>query len=111
MAKKQEAEKKQISKEESEALILDLAKKGMTSEAIGLAIKKEYGISPKKEGIDIGKILKKNNAYQDPDIINLKKNVEMLKKHMEKNKHDFKTKRILTIKEAKLEKLKKYRAR
>jgi len=43
------------------------------------------------------------------DITDLEKRIEKLKKHLEKNKHDYTTKRILSIKQAKLRKLKKYR--
>lgn len=49
----------------------------------------------------------KKSAEKD-DIKNLTAKIEKLRKHLEKNKKDYKTKRALTIKEAKLRKLKKY---
>jgi ribosomal protein S15P/S13E len=50
---------------------------------------------------------KKQN--EERDIKNLEKRIEKLKKHLSKNKHDYTTRRILMIKEAKLRKLKNYR--
>ena len=49
----------------------------------------------------------KNNSEKGKksDVLSLERSVEMLKKHIEKNKHDFKTKRALLIKEARLKKL------
>ena len=55
------------------------------------------------------KIVKKPSSKDD--IASLTEKVEKLKKHLEKNKHDYRTKRILMIKEAKLNKLRKYRKR
>jgi ribosomal protein S15P/S13E len=43
------------------------------------------------------------------DIESLEKSVEKIKKHLLKNKHDYSTLRALSIKEAKLNKLKKYK--
>ncbi|MBI2630396.1 hypothetical protein HYW76_04820 [Candidatus Pacearchaeota archaeon] len=100
-----------LSNEDAEKLVIDMGKQGITAEKIGLKLKQDYNIKAKISGIDIGKILKKNNLFQDPDITNLKKRVEMLKKHVEKNKKDQKTKRTLNIKNAKLGKLGKFRAR
>ena len=48
---------------------------------------------------------------EDKDIKNLRARVEKLKAHIQKNKHDYKTKRTLQIKEAKLRKLEAYRKR
>lgn len=41
----------------------------------------------------------------------LKAIIERLKNHLAKNKHDYKTKRTLLIKEAKLHKLERYKGR
>lgn len=49
------------------------------------------------------------NSKEDKDIKNLTSTVEKLKAHLQKNKHDYKTKRALLIKEAKLRKLRGYR--
>jgi len=45
------------------------------------------------------------------DIKNLMIRIERLKKHLEKNKHDYKSKRALQIKISRLNKLKKYQKR
>lgn len=45
------------------------------------------------------------------DLASLKERVEKLKIHLSKNKHDYKTKRTLSIKQAKILKLEKYRAK
>lgn len=94
-----------------EKTIIELAKTGLTSEKIGLILKEKHGIkSVKKEtGKRISKILKENNIFIDPDIKNLKEKIDNLTKHIEKNKHDYTTKRIFPIKSAKLKKLEKCR--
>ena len=63
-----------------------------------MAIKKLTKSKEKLAGVDI-------------DIKHLAAKVEKLKKHLQKHKHDYRTKRALTIKEAKLKKLKEYRER
>jgi len=45
------------------------------------------------------------------DDVSLEKRIGKLKKHLLKNKHDYKTKRTLQIKEAKLRKLRIYKER
>jgi len=92
---------------EAEKLILDLAKQGLTSDKIGLALK-EKGIGEHEK---ISEILRKNNIFEDADIKNLTIKVERLKKHIAKNIHDYNTHRALFILEAKLNKLKKYRSK
>ena len=47
----------------------------------------------------------------DRDIKNLEATEEKLKNHLKKNIHDYKTKRALLIREAKLRKLKNYKKR
>ena len=94
--------------DDTEKKIVELAKRGLTSEKIGLELKKK-GINTKSQGVKVGSILKKHELFQDPDIANLTKKVETLKKHSGKHKHDYRTKRALGIKSAKLNKLKKYR--
>lgn len=97
-----------LSKEEIENKVIELSKKGMTSEKIGLALEKEgIGKAKKAHGKRIGQILKQHNLYVNPDIENLKKSIENLKKHSQKNKVDQTYKRALLKKEAKLKKLRK----
>ena len=49
-----------------------------------------------------------DNSYLDIEA--LKKSVEKIKKHLARNIHDFSTLRALSIKQAKLNKLIKYRS-
>ena len=95
-----------ITKEEIEKLIIELGKSGMTSEKIGLILKKEHNVKVRKFlGKRISNLLKKNNININPDIENIKKSLEKLKKHLSKNKQDQPGKRALIKKEAKLRKL------
>jgi len=52
-----------------------------------------------------------NKKQSKDDLAFLKEKVEKLKTHLGKNKHDYKTKRTLLIKRAKVIKLENYRAR
>jgi len=111
MPKKKIEEIKKIDKkkiEEIEKLIVDLAKKGMTSEKIGLKLK-EKGIYVKNYGLKIGKILEKYNFPNDADIRNLEKKIERMKKHFQRHPHDYSVTRPLSIRIGKLNKLKKLR--
>jgi ribosomal protein S15P/S13E len=94
-----------ISKQDAEKLVLDLAKKGITSEKIGLELKKLKIDAKSTLGRRISHHLKENNMNVNPDIENLKKTVEELKKHLGKNKHDEPGRRALIKREAKLRKL------
>ena len=96
-----------MDEKEFEKLVVELAKKGMTSEKIGLVLKKDHGIPKTKKvyGKRISQILKENKVYVDPDTKNLKVKVDRIKKHLAKNKNDKNTKRAYSIKEAKLRKL------
>ena len=97
---------KKFEEKETENLILSLAKQGLTSEKIGLELKNKC--FPTRQ-VKISEILKKHELYHDADIKNLKESTEKLKKHLSINKQDYKTKRTLLIKEAKLRKLEKIR--
>ena len=109
--KKLETEDKEEIKPDIEKTIIELAKSGMTSEKIGLVLKQRYNIKNiKKEiGKRISKVLKENNLYVDADIKNIKEKLEKLKKHSEKNKHDYVAKRKIVIEASKLRRLEKYR--
>jgi len=92
-----------------EAIILKLAKQGLTAEKIGLELRDSYGIPKTKLlGKRIGQILKENNLYKDPSRLNLEKKQQMLKKHIEKNKTDQKSKRAFSIVSARILKVQKY---
>jgi len=93
-----------LSKEKYEELVIDLAKKGLTNEKIGLIIKKEHKIVPRSYE-KIGKVLKKHNMESKSDNINLKRKIDMLTKHSLTNKQDKTFKRSLSKKSAKLRKI------
>ena len=100
---------KKLTEEEACKLVVELAKQGVTSEKIGLMLKKDHKINnfEKEYGKKISKVLKENDLYISPDKRNLNLQIEKLKKHFGKHKKDQPTKRILRIQEAKLRKLEK----
>ena len=105
--KKVKKEKSNLSQEEFEEKVMELAKKGLTAERIGEELRRQ-NIHPKEFSKKISKILKEKNIYVNPDIKNIEKKLEKIKKHQEKNKQD---KRAMREKErvfAHLKKLKEY---
>ena len=102
--------KTEIKPEEMEKLILELAQKGMTAEKIGLTLRDEHGWQKNKQKIKISEILKKNNAYIQPDLVNYQKKILTLRDHLKKNKKDIIAKRDIVRLESNLNKLKKYLA-
>jgi len=107
MPKKSEDKKKpkKISQNEFEKKVIELAEKGLTSEKIGEELKQQ-GIHPKDYSKKISKIL--GNKYINPDLTNIEKKLNKIKKHYEKNKQD---KRAMREKDrifAQLRKIKKY---
>ena len=99
-------------KEKIEKIVLELSSQGLTSEKIGLVLRDTYGIPKVKlYGKKISRILKENKLEPKSDVFNLQARVDKLEKQIEKNKHDYKTKRILSIKKAKLRKLNIYKSR
>ena len=105
---KKPAEKhKKISQEEFENKIVELGKKGLTSEKIGEELRKQK-IHPKDYNKKISQILGEKKLYKNPDLINIEKKLEKVNKHHEKNKQD---KRAMREKDrifAQLRKLKLY---
>jgi len=96
---------KKISKEEFEKKVLELAEKGLTSEKIGEALRRE-GIHPKEFGKKISKVL--GNKYTNPDEKNISQKLEKLEKHFSKNKKDRRAMRDKEKVSAKLRRLRKY---
>lgn len=94
-----------ITEKEFEAKVLELAGRGLTSEKIGLELKKENLYS--KNHRKISRILKENSLFKSPDIENLKKKVGKLETHSKKHIQDRTYGRALSIKAAKLRKLEK----
>jgi len=78
---------KKLTRVDIEKKIVALAEKGLTSEKIGLELKK-LGIKPKDYPKRISQILKENNLYKNPDKINLEKKLKNLQNHVGKNKQD-----------------------
>lgn len=108
-AKKTQSIKKPVwlkyTKEEVKAIILKLANKGLTAEKIGLTLRDQYGIpNVKLYNLRIKDILKQNNLYKEPTVINLKEKLSNIINHYKKNKQDKKTERSLIITRAKLKK-------
>jgi ribosomal protein S15P/S13E len=104
---KEEEKQKKISQEEFEKKVIELAKKGLTSERIGENLKHQK-IHTKEFEKKISKILKEKNLYINPDLKNVEEKLKKIKKHYEKNKQD---KRAMREKDrifSQLRKLKKY---
>ncbi|MFH1248791.1 MAG: 30S ribosomal protein S15 [archaeon] len=95
---------------EVEELIIKLAKQGLSSEKIGMALRDSYGVPKVKlYGVKIGDVLKKAGIGQKPqDLANLEKKGENLGKHINTNKQDKTAKRSLQITKAKIIKTVKY---
>lgn len=95
------------SEKDIEAIIVKLAKQGLTSEKIGLALRDIYGVPKAKFlGKKISKILKGHNLYKNADLENLEKKLNLIKAHLEKNKQDKSVGRALTIISARIKKIK-----
>jgi ribosomal protein S15P/S13E len=77
--------------EEYEAKVIELAKKGMTSEKIGEHLRRE-GVHP-KEHRKISKILIEKGLYTSPDMKNIQQKLDSLDKHYQNNKQDKKAKK------------------
>lgn len=105
--KKPKKDIKKLSQLEFEKKVIELAEKGLTSEKIGLELKKQ-GFHPKDYPKKISKILKDKNKYTNPDLKNLEAKLERIKKHSESNKQDKRAMREKDRVFAQLRKLKKY---
>ena len=90
---------------EAEEIILDLSKKGKSSEKIGIVLKEDYHIKNFKK--TYGKKISDITNQRDADVKNVSKKVETLQLHLDKNKKDQPARRRLIQLAAKLKKLKK----
>lgn len=77
--------KEKLSQEEYEKKVLELAEKGITGEKIG-EILRNQNIHPSEYKKKISKILGKK--YISPDLENLSKKLEKIKKHYSNNPQD-----------------------
>jgi len=96
---------KRISQQEFEKKVFELSEKGLTSEKIGEALRRE-GIHSKEFENKISKIL--GSKYTNPDGKNISEKLERLEKHFAKNKKDRKAMRDRERISAKLRRLRKY---
>lgn len=98
---------KKITQEEYEKAVIELGKKGLTSEKIGEALRGQ-GIHPKEYNKKISKILKEKDLYTSSDLKNTEEKLAKIEKHYAKNKQD---KRAMRERErifSQLRKIKKY---
>lgn len=93
---------------EIEKKVVELASQGMSPEKIGLVLRDKHGIPKVKIfGKKLSQILKEKKLYVDSEYENILKKSENLKKHLEKNKHDYTAKRSLITSAGRLNKLKR----
>jgi ribosomal protein S15P/S13E len=78
---------KKATEAEFESKVVELGKKGITSEKIGETLKKE-NVHPKEYSKKISDILKTHNLYKNPDLKNIEEKLLNLRSHYEKNKQD-----------------------
>ena len=98
-------------KDEVEDIIIKLAKQGLAPARIGLVLRDTYGIPDVRlYGIKISRVLEKAGLLQDypEDLMNLFRRAVNLRKHLEKHKKDYHSKRGLQLMESKIRRLVKY---
>ncbi len=99
-------------KEEIEAIIVKLAKKGKSTAEIGMILRDSYGVPDIRQILNkkIGKVLKeKGLAPETPEALaNLRKREAQAKAHLDKNKKDMVTKRGVQLLRSKIRRLEKY---
>ena len=94
--------------EEIEKLVVELGRKNIAPEKIGLILRDEHGIPKTKMfGKKICQILKENGIKTNSEYENIIKKIDILKKHFKIHKHDYYTQRSIVKNTAKLNKLKK----
>jgi small subunit ribosomal protein S15 len=97
---------------EIEGRIIELAKAEKTTSKIGMILRDQYAVPDVKvaTGKTITQILKQNNITSEipEDLQSLIKTALKLKKHMDQNQKDYKTKRNLSLTESKIRRLMKY---
>lgn len=97
---------------EIEGRIMELAKTEKTTSEIGMILRDQYAVPDVKiaTGKTITQILEQNKMTPEipEDLKNLIKTALKLKKHIDQNKKDLKTKRSLSLTESKIRRLMKY---
>ena len=101
--------------EEVIALVEKLRKQGYSSAQIGLILRDQYGITSVKDvvGKKMTKILEERGLASEipEDLLNLLRRAVNLRKHLEKNKKDTRSKHALMLLESKIRRLGKYYVR
>jgi len=99
-------------KDEVEALVVKLSKKGLSTSMVGLTLRDNYGIPDVKliTNKSILKILKEKKISSEvpEDIQNLIRRAVQVKKHIDQNKKDKVSRRGLHLIEAKIRRLERY---
>lgn len=93
---------------EVETIVIELARKNILPEKIGLILRDQHGI-PKTKAITnkkISQILEENNFPINAEQSHISKRADNLKKHIEKHSHDYTAKRRLTERLSNLKKFK-----
>ncbi len=86
-----------IKSAEVEKLVLEIAKENESPSKIGIILRDKHGIPKAKSlGKKISKILKENSIKIKSEKEITEGKIEKLKKHSEKNKHDYTAARALT---------------
>lgn len=95
-----------IKPEEFRKIVVELANQGMPAEKIGLVLRDSHGIpNAKVYGKRLGQVLKEEGFEVKSEYVNLSSKLENLKKHAEKNKHDYTAKRSLIKTSSRVSKL------
>jgi len=98
--------------EEIEALVVKLAREGNNPDTIGVILRDRYGIPLVKPivGKTITQILEISGAglKMPEDLSSLLRKADALRKHLEKNREDYSSKRSLALVESKVHRLVKY---
>jgi small subunit ribosomal protein S15 len=101
-----------LTDEDINAIVVKLAKQGLTSEKIGLQLRDTYGLpTTRVTGKKLGQILKENNLYEDSTQSNLEKKEKRVVAHLGKHKQDQRAKRSMIIIRARIAKYEKYKKR
>ena len=101
-----------LTAEEIENKIVEMAKEGKQSALIGTILRDSYGVPDVKliTGKSISQIMKENNVYPEipEDLLNLMKRAINLRNHLEQNPKDLHSRRGLQLIESKIRRLVKY---
>ncbi|MDA4128001.1 MAG: 30S ribosomal protein S15 [Thaumarchaeota archaeon] len=100
------------SPEEVKAIIIKLAKEGMTRSLIGINLRDDYGIPLTKQliGESVDDVLRENKLSPKipEDLQNMLDKAQRVQKHLNENKSDRKNVRALELIEASIYRLSKY---